>query len=106
MPYTDVVTMINGHAAATVDGRRLVFTREQWRQIQKDKIDQAVELINVWGLKKSREILSDAPPGAECFSWALGGSGVYDRTVVLAELKDAIETLESSPAAYLSLVDE
>lgn len=38
MKYTDVVTMINGHTAATVNGRRLVFTPEQWKEIQRTKI--------------------------------------------------------------------
>ena len=37
MKYTDVVTMINGHTAATVNGKRLVFTPEQWLEVEQEE---------------------------------------------------------------------
>lgn len=38
------------------------------------------------GIDKCKEIIENAPPDAECYSWLLGDSGVRDKTVYLDDL--------------------
>ena len=42
------------------------------------------------GIDKCKEIIENAPPAAECYSWLLGDSGVRDKTVYLDDLRAAI----------------
>ena len=42
------------------------------------------------GINKCKEIIENAPEGAECYSWLLGDSGVRDKTVYLDDLRTAI----------------
>lgn len=42
------------------------------------------------GIDKCREIVENAPEGADSYSWLLGGSGVRDKTVYLDDLRAVI----------------
>lgn len=66
-------------------------------------IEDAVKTINIHGLARSKTILAEAPPDAECFSWELGDSGVRDMTVVLSELREAVELMETLPGGFLAV---
>lgn len=56
--------------------------------------DEAQKLIEIHGLEQSKEIVANAPPDATHFSWRLGGTGVYNKTVCIAELKRALQIIE------------
>ena len=46
-------------------------------------------------LKKSKEIVKNAPSDDNFYSWTLGNSGVRDKTVNIGELRKAIKDVES-----------
>lgn len=58
-------------------------------------LDEAQKLVAIHGLEQSKEIVANTPPNTTHFSWSLGDTGVYDKTVCIAELKRAIEIIES-----------
>lgn len=73
------------------------ITLESGAFIIADDLRQAIadfEIVEVHGFEKSKEILANAPADAECYSWTLGNSGIRDKTVVLKDLKQAIERIE------------
>ena len=59
------------------------------------RLVESVDYVAIHGYEKSKEILKNAPSGAECYSWSIGNSGVRDKTVELAKLKQAIADYES-----------
>ena len=59
------------------------------------RLVDSVDYVNIHGYEKSKEILANAPEGAECYSWTLGNSGVRDKTVELVKLKQALTDWES-----------
>ena len=63
---------------------------------EKYGVDAQGLLDRYGGLTKSQEIVDCAPPGAECYSWSLGESGVRDKTVELADLRLAIEAVKNT----------
>ena len=58
--------------------------------IEKYGVDAQGLVQHYGGIEKCREIVENAPEGAECYSWRLGGSGVRDNTVYLDDLRAAI----------------
>lgn len=65
-------------------------------------LDEALELIGIHGLEQSKEIVANAPPDATYFSWRLGGTGVYDKTVCIADLKRALQIVEPSKGVRMA----
>lgn len=59
------------------------------------RLVESVDFVLIHGYEKSKEILKNAPVGAECYSWSIGNSGVRDKTVELVKLKQAIADYES-----------
>lgn len=59
------------------------------------RLVESVDYVLIHGHEKSKEILKNAPVGAECYSWSIGNSGVRDKTVELVKLKQAITDYES-----------
>jgi hypothetical protein len=59
------------------------------------RLVESVDYVAIHGYEKSKEILKNAPVGAECYSWSLGNSGVRDKTVELVKLKQAIADYEA-----------
>lgn len=59
------------------------------------RLVESVDYVAIHGYEKSKEILKNAPVGAECYSWSIGNSGVRDKTVELVKLKQAIADYES-----------
>lgn len=59
------------------------------------RLIESVDYVAIHGYEKSKEILKNAPDGAECYSWSLGNSGVRDKTVELVKLKKAITDHEA-----------
>ena len=59
------------------------------------RLVESVDYVLIHGYEKSKEIIKNAPLGAECYSWLLGNSGVRDKTVELTKLKQAIADYES-----------
>lgn len=53
------------------------------------------EYVEIHGFEKSKEILANAPEGAECYSWSIGNSGIRDKTVHLDKLQKAIADVEA-----------
>ena len=58
------------------------------------RLVESVDYVLIHGYEKSKEIIKNAPLGAECYSWLLGNSGVRDKTVELTKLKQAIADYE------------
>ena len=58
------------------------------------RVVESVDYVAIHGYEKSKEILKNAPVGAECYSWSIGNSGVRDKTVELVKLKQAIANYE------------
>lgn len=66
--------------------------------ISLEKLKQVVEslkLVEIHSYEKSKEIVKNAPSDDHFYSWKLGNSGVYDKTVNIGELKQAIADYES-----------
>lgn len=59
------------------------------------RLVESVDYVLIHGHEKSKEILKNAPVGAECYSWSIGNSGVRDKTVELVKLKQAIADYEA-----------
>ena len=59
------------------------------------RLVESVDYVAIHGYEKSKEILKNAPVGAECYSWSIGNSGIRDKTVELLKLKQAIADHES-----------
>lgn len=59
------------------------------------RLIESHDLVEVWGLDKSRDIVANAPSDYHFYSWKLGDSGVYDKTVNIGELRKAISDVES-----------
>ena len=59
------------------------------------RLVESVDCVAIHGHEKSKEILKNAPVGAECYSWSIGNSGIRDKTVELVKLKQAIADYES-----------
>ncbi len=59
------------------------------------RLVDSVDYVAIHGYEKSKDILKNAPVGAECYSWLLGNSGVRDKTVELVKLKQAIADYEA-----------
>ncbi len=62
--------------------------------IEKYGVDAYGLVQRYGGIDKCKEIIENAPPDAECYSWLLGDSGVRDKTVYLDDLRAAIATYE------------
>ena len=58
--------------------------------IEKYGVDAYGLVQRYGGIDKCKEIIENAPPDAECYSWLLGDSGVRDKTVYLDDLRTAI----------------
>ncbi len=58
------------------------------------RVVESMDYVAIHGYEKSKEILKNTPAGAECYSWSIGNSGVRDKTVELAKLKQAIADYE------------
>lgn len=58
------------------------------------RLVESVDYVAIHGYEKSKDILKNAPVGAECYSWSIGNSGVRDKTVELVKLKQAIADYE------------
>lgn len=56
--------------------------------------DEALELIGIHGLQQSKEIIVNCPKDCTHYSWRLGNTGVYDKTVCIADLKRALQIVE------------
>lgn len=68
--------------------------------------DEALELLGIHGLEKSKEIIANCPKDCTHYSWILGNTGVYDKTVCIADLKRAlqiVEPLQGTRMAVLSI---
>ena len=59
------------------------------------RLVESVDYVAIHGYEKSKEILKNAPVGAECYSWSIGNSGIRDKTVELLKLKQAIADYEA-----------
>ncbi|MEG2267283.1 MAG: hypothetical protein RSC68_23515 [Acinetobacter sp.] len=59
------------------------------------RLVESVDYVSIYGYEKSKDILKNAPVGAECYSWLIGNSGIRDKTVDLVKLKQAIADYES-----------
>ena len=59
------------------------------------RLVESHELVAIHGFEKSKEIVANAPSDDHFYSWALGGSGVRDKTVNIGELRKAIADVES-----------
>lgn len=53
------------------------------------------ELVAIHGYARSKSVVADAPSDDHYYSWALGDSGVYDKTVNIGELRKAIADVEA-----------
>ena len=58
--------------------------------IEKYGVDAYGLVQRYGGIDKCKEIIENAPEGAECYSWLLGDSGIRDKTVYLDDLRTAI----------------
>ena len=58
--------------------------------IEKYGVDAYGLVQRYGGIDKCKEIIENAPPDAESYSWLLGDSGVRDKTVYLDDLRTAI----------------
>ena len=58
--------------------------------IEKYGVDAYGLVQRYGGIDKCKEIIENAPPDAECYSWLLGDSGVRDKTVYLDDLRTAL----------------
>ncbi|MFB2539462.1 hypothetical protein [Acinetobacter sp. c3-l95] len=56
--------------------------------------DEALTLIEIHGLERSKEIVKNCPEDCTHYSWQLGDSGVLDKTVCIADLKQALQIVE------------
>lgn len=65
------------------------------------RLVESVDYVAIHGHEKSKEILKNAPVGAECYSWSIGNSGIRDKTVELVKLKQAIADVEACQAPTL-----
>ena len=63
--------------------------------IQLKRLVESHELVAIHGFEKSKEIVANAPSDDHFYSWALGGSGVRDKTVNIGELRKAIADVGS-----------
>ena len=59
------------------------------------RLVESHELVAIHGFEKSKEIVANAPSDDHFYSWALGDSGVRDKTVNIGELRKAIADVES-----------
>lgn len=57
--------------------------------------DEAQELVNIHGLEQSKEIVANCPKDCTHYSWKIGETVVYDKTVCIADLKTALELIEN-----------
>lgn len=76
--------------ASLKDGGNLYFEVKDLKRL----IDSH-DLVGVHGYEKSKEIVANAPSDNHFYSWKLGDSGVYDKTVNIGELRKAIADVES-----------
>ena len=59
------------------------------------RLVESHELVAIHGFEKSKEIVANALSDDHFYSWALGDSGVRDKTVNIGELRKAIADVES-----------
>lgn len=59
------------------------------------QVVESLKLVEIHSYEKSKEIVKNAPSDDHFYSWKLGNSGVYDKTVNIGELKQAIADYES-----------
>lgn len=74
------------------------FKKKGFSPVANDDLKRLVESVDyvlIHGHEKSKEILKNAPVGAECYSWSIGNSGARDKTVELVKLKQAVADYES-----------
>lgn len=69
--------------------------RNQDTALELNRLIESHELVDIWGYEKSKEIVANAPSDNHFYSWKLGNSGVYDKTVNIGELRKAIADVES-----------
>ena len=62
--------------------------------IEKYGVDAYGLVQRYGGIDKCKEIIENAPPDAECYSWLSGDSGIRDKTVYLDDLRTAIASHE------------
>lgn len=67
-----------------------VFHREDL-----ERLVESYELVGIHGYESSKEIVANAPSDDHFYSWALGDSGVRDKTVNIGELRKAIADVEA-----------
>ncbi len=78
------------------DDEQLYAKPDERRVLLSDikRLVESVDYVAIHGYEKSKEILKNAPDGAECYSWSIGNSGLRDKTVELVKLKQAIADYE------------
>ena len=59
------------------------------------RLVESHELVAIHGYARSKSIVADAPSDDHYYSWVLGDSGVYDKTVNIGELRKAIADVEA-----------
>lgn len=59
-------------------------------------VEEAKKLVKIHGLEQSKEIVANCPPECTHYSWQLGETGVLDKTICVAELKQALNILDKS----------
>ncbi|EKK06146.1 hypothetical protein ACIN5162_1811 [Acinetobacter baumannii OIFC0162] len=90
----------------TEDGRHWVNSNNPHSHASEDELKGMIELsalkhlvefidyVSIHGYETSKDILKNAPTWAECYSLEIGKSGIRDKTVNLAKLKEAVAVHE------------
>ena len=70
------------------------------------QVVESLKLVEIHGYEKSKEIVKNAPSDDHFYSWKLGNSGVYDKTVNIGELKQAIADYELVESLKSEVINE